>query len=89
MPNQNQKNKSKDPARATVQLSGFDEMMTLINTPHKLAWLRFYSGLMGGIGATLGAAFALVLLGFAIKHLGGVPWIGDLLHQIGNAAQVQ
>ncbi len=64
---------------------GVDELIDLLNSPKRLGWLRFYGGFMAGVGGVIGAALVIVLLGFAVKHLGGVPWIGDLLNQISNA----
>lgn len=64
---------------------GVDELIDLLNSPKRLGWLRFYGGLMAGIGGVIGAAVVIVLLGVAVKYLGGVPWIGNLLHQISTA----
>lgn len=69
-----------------TQVIGLNDLIEILNSPKRLGWLKFYSGLMTGVGATLGAAIIVVLLAVAVKYLGGVPWIGNLLHEISNAA---
>ena len=68
---------------------GVDELITLLNSPKRIAWLRFYGGMMAGAGGVLGAAIILIIIGLAAKHLGGIPWIGDFVHQISNAARTK
>lgn len=72
-----------------VGLVGLDDLVQLLDRPGRLAWLRFLGGVMSGAGYLAGAALMLVLLSLAVKHLGGVPWIGDLIRQIGNAAKAK
>jgi len=55
------------------------------NRPGPLLWRSFFSGLFSGIGATLGAAFIIILLGFLVRELGGLPVIGSWLSSLGQA----
>ncbi|MCC7289265.1 hypothetical protein IT414_02665 [bacterium] len=68
---------------------GVDELIEVLNSPKRLAWLNFYTGFLKGAGGVLGAAVVLVLLGLAVRYLGGVPWIGELIRQIGQAAKIK
>ena len=51
---------------------------TYPNMKH-LAWRSFYSGIFTGLGATVGLALVLLLLGFIINLLGGVPFLHDII----------
>jgi len=64
-----------------------DDLVDLLNSPRRIAWLRFYSGVMAGAGGVVGAAAVLILLGLAARYLGGIPWIGHLFSQIRDAAR--
>jgi len=68
---------------------GVDELIEVLNSPKRLVWLNFYTGFMKGAGGVLGAAFMLVLIGFALQYLGGVPVIGQFINSIAQAAKVQ
>lgn len=68
---------------------GVDELVSLLNSPRRIAWLRFYGGVMAGAGGVLGAAIVLILLGLAARYLGGIPWIGHLLSQIRDATRAK
>lgn len=41
-------------------------------------------GLLSGLGATVGVAIVIALLGFLIRELGGLPVIGDWLNDVGR-----
>lgn len=41
-------------------------------------------GLFSGIGATIGAALIILLIGFLVRSLGGVPVLGDWLNALSN-----
>jgi len=53
-------------------------------TTRALVWRSFLSGLMSGLGATIGVAIILALIGFLIRHFGGLPVIGQWLGDIGK-----
>ena len=44
---------------------------------HKLLWRSFVNGLVGALGATVGLAIVLSLLGALLSHLGVLPVIGN------------
>ncbi len=57
---------------------------TTYGTTRLLLWRSFLAGLFSGLGATLGVAIVLALLAYLIRHLGGLPVIGDWLNQLGR-----
>lgn len=76
---------SKTP-RATELLS-LDAALELLQNPRKLFWLNFKAGFVRGFAGALGAIIALVIVGYLVTSLGGVPIIGDFVKDIGEAAQ--
>lgn len=52
--------------------------------PGPLVWRGFLIGLASGLGATIGVALVLAILGFVLRELGGLPFIGDWLQGVGN-----
>ncbi len=55
------------------------------NHPKQLMWRSFIMGLLSGLGATVGVAIVITLLGFIIRHLGGLPGIGQWLLDVQQA----
>ena len=66
-----------------------DSVLELTQNPHKLAWINFKAGFLRGLGGILGAAVAVVLIGFLVAYLGGIPWIGSIIQKIGEAARIK
>lgn len=64
----------------------FDQLVTVIEKtyhhPGSLMWRSWLVGLMSGLGATLGVAIILAILGFLLRELGGLPVIGDWLNDV-------
>lgn len=56
----------------------------IYHTPGYLLWRSFIAGLASGLGATIGAAIVLALIGFLIRELGGLPIIGQWLTDVGR-----
>ncbi len=54
------------------------------HNPGPLVWRGFLIGLASGLGATLGAALVIGSLGFLLRELGGLPFIGDWLQGVGD-----
>lgn len=52
--------------------------------PGQLMWRSFLSGLLSGLGATLGVAIVLALSAFLIHYLGGLPVIGNWISNVGQ-----
>ena len=62
-----------------------DGVLELIQNPRKLAWVNFKAGFVRGFAGVVGAALAVVIIGFMVAKLGGLPLIGDFLRNIGDA----
>lgn len=54
------------------------------HNPGKLAARGFLMGLMSGLGATVGVAIVLAIIGLLISRFGGIPVIGDWLNELGR-----
>lgn len=52
--------------------------------PGQLAWRSFTSGLMSGLGATIGVAIVVAVLGILVRQFGGVPVIGQIFQDLGK-----
>jgi len=66
---------------------GLDEINDLLQNKRKLFWLNVQTGLTRGFAGVVGAAIAVVLIGFLVARLAGVPFIGDFLHDLGSATR--
>lgn len=51
-------------------------------TTRALVWRSFLSGLMSGLGATIGVSVIVILIGYLIRHFGGLPVIGNWLSDL-------
>lgn len=76
-----------DQATKNSSRIAMDEFVSLLNNPSRIAYLNFRAGFWRGAGITLGAAVVVVIVGFLVYILGGLPYIGDLLHQIDSAVK--
>lgn len=63
----------------------FDAVLELIHKPGRIFWINFKAGFIRGFAGILGAAVAILLFGFLVAKLGGIPLIGDFLKQISEA----
>jgi hypothetical protein len=54
------------------------------HNPGKLAARGFLIGLMSGLGATVGVAIVIAIVGLLIRQFGGLPIIGDWLNGLGR-----
>ena len=61
------------------------EFVELLHNRRKFAFLNFRAGLYRGVGGVIGAALAIVLLGYLVYLLGGVPLIGTFFRDIQNS----
>ena len=71
-------------ARATDVLS-LDAVLELLRDPKK--WLNFKAGFVRGFAGVMGAVLAILIIGYLVASLGGVPIIGDFVKDIGEASQ--
>lgn len=90
MPNQKSKDKNKTIDQATVASSvlSLDDLVELLNSPTRIRILSFRAGIWRGLGFTLGAALAVVLMSLLVTLFGGWPVIGDFFRNINNAIQM-
>lgn len=63
----------------------FDAVLELTNKPGKIFWINFKSGFVRGFAGIMGAGIAVLLIGFLVTRLDGIPLIGDFLKQISEA----
>lgn len=68
---------------------GLDQINELLANQRKLTWMNIKVGMLRGFGGVIGAALAILIIGFLVTELGGLPIIGEFLHKIGSAANVQ
>lgn len=68
---------------------GLDVVSELLSNNKKLWWLNFKTGLIRGFAGVLGAALAIVIIGFLVAQFGGLPWIGEFFKKIGEATQAK
>ena len=54
------------------------------HNPSQLVWRGFLVGLMSGLGATVGVALVLAIIGLLIRQFGGLPVVGDWLNELGQ-----
>ncbi len=66
------------------------EYIELVNSPKKLFWLNFLSGLAKGLGLTIGTAIVLTLLFKLTQHIIAlnIPyitvWVSEWIAQVSN-----
>ena len=53
--------------------------------PSEIFKRGFLLGLASGMGWIIGATFVILLIGFLVSRLGGVPLIGEILEKINSA----
>lgn len=55
------------------------------HNPRVLIWRGFLIGLASGLGATIGVAIVLALLGLFVREFGGLPVIGQWLQGLNSS----
>ncbi|MDQ5944423.1 MAG: hypothetical protein QG658_490 [Patescibacteria group bacterium] len=78
-----------DAAERAASLVGAEEFVNLLNDRWRFAWLNFRAGIYRGVGFTLGIALVIVLLGWLVTVLGGIPYIGDFIREVQESATTQ
>lgn len=53
-------------------------------TTKALLLRSFLSGLFSGLGATIGVAVVVILIGYLVRHFGGLPVVGKVLNDLGR-----
>lgn len=80
---------SKKANQALAANLGLEQIDELLGNKKKLWWLNFQTGLTRGFAGVLGAAAAIVIIGFVVSLFGGLPYIGNFLQKIGEAIQAK
>lgn len=69
----------------------FASLATAVQTvylkPKRLYLRSFLSGMFSALGATIGVAIIITLLGILVKHFGGLPVIGHWLTEAASVLQ--
>ena len=71
-----------DNATRVAGVFSASELVKIINSRRRFAWINFQAGLYHGVGATVGVALAIILIGFLVYLLGGLPFIGTFLRDL-------
>lgn len=70
------------------KLKRIDQLLIAIDKtyhhPGYLAWRGFLVGLASGLGATVGVALVVGVVGLLIRQFGGLPVVGDWLNELGR-----
>ncbi len=77
--------KSSQDINQALNTTGLDSITELINNKRKLFWLNVTAGFTRGFFGVLGAAVAVVVIGFLVSKLGWVPYIGEFFQSLGSA----
>lgn len=62
-----------------IESSGLDEFMEYIRSPWKMLWPNFVAGVARGIGALIGAALVIAIIGWVLTQMISLPLIGAKL----------
>ncbi len=76
----------KDPSHdiEASKVVALEAAFEILKDKRKLFWLNFSGGFIRGFSGVLGAAIAVVIIGYAVASLGGLPIIGDFMNQLGQ-----
>ncbi len=72
-----------------IESSGLDEFMEYIRSPWKMLWPNFVAGVARGIGALIGAAVVIAIIGWFLARLINLPLIGKELEPYVNKVQAE
>lgn len=77
----------KDPT--TSEAVALQRLVELTHNKKKLMKINLWIGFWRGIGGVIGVTVFVIILSVALRYLGGVPWLGDFVEQVNQAAQTQ
>jgi hypothetical protein len=69
------------------ELASLDSILDILKNKKKLMWLNFKSGFVRGFAGVFGAAVAILIIGLMVTYLGGIPFVGGFIKQIGDAVK--
>ena len=61
----------------------------IFGRPSSIFKRGFLLGIASGMGWIIGATFVVLLLGFMLSKLGGIPFLGEILEKINNAVPIR
>lgn len=82
MPQRSKSTVSRAEADKIAGLVAFDAMLDLVNNKRKFFILNFMAGLWRGVGSIVGVALVIVIIGYIVSLLGGIPWIGSFIREV-------
>lgn len=59
-----------------IESSGLDEFMEYIRSPWKMFWTNLFAGIARWIGALVGAAIVIAIIGWILSSMINLPLIG-------------
>ena len=73
-----------------LEKSRLADYVDLMNQPWRLVWLNLIGGISRGVGLVIGGGIiafivifvAIKILSTMLKHVGGLPWVGDQLEEL-------
>lgn len=71
--------KEREQVIKALESTGLDEFMEYIRSPWRMLWPNFVAGIARGIGALVGAALVIALIGWLLTRLISLPLIGQSL----------
>ncbi len=76
----------KDPSHdiEASKVVALEAAFEILKDKRKLFWINFSAGFIRGFAGVLGVAIAVVIIGYAVSSLGGLPVIGDVINRIGQ-----
>lgn len=73
------KQKDVDNLVEAISSSGLEEFIEYIRSPWKMLWPNFIAGVARGVGALLGAALVIAIIGWILTKVVSLPLIGESL----------
>ncbi len=72
-----------------MERSKIDEYVCLLQSPWRLIWINFLSGIVRGVGIGVGFAILGALVVYILKSLVTVPVIGNYIAEIVEIVQIR
>lgn len=70
---------SREEVIEAISAAGLDEFVEYIRSPWKMLWPNFVAGIARGVGALVGAALVIALIGWVLSKMITLPVIGATL----------
>lgn len=73
----------------SIESAGLDEFMEYIRSPWRMLWPNFVAGVARGIGALIGAALVIAIIGWILTQMISLPLIGKELEPYVSKVQAE